>query len=117
MCACEVEKVCEADGARQVGCHAVVQSSRGVCTCLFSDGVRCPVLLARLFVCMLKCLGAVRPSASLICADSFVIGAVDQVGGGGQLMVHPCRMKNGEIIEVEDVCMCVPALMCGSGWG
>lgn len=33
------------------------------------------------FVCMLECLVAVRRAASLICADSFVIGALDEEGG------------------------------------
>lgn len=32
-------------------------------------------------VCVLKCLAAVRWAASLICADSFVIGALHEEGG------------------------------------
>lgn len=87
----------------------------------------CTALFVCLYVCMLKCLGAVRPSASLICADRFVIGAVDQVCvcvvyvcvcvWGGQLMAHPCRMKTGEIIEVQDECMLDFTWMGGRGPG
>lgn len=33
------------------------------------------------YVCMLKCLAAVRCAASLIWADSFVIGALHEKGG------------------------------------
>lgn len=33
------------------------------------------------YVCMFECLAAIRWPASLICADSFVIGALHDVGG------------------------------------
>lgn len=54
-----------------------VQMSGG----MWVDGVRYTTHIHKLYVCMFKCLAAVRWPASLICADSFVIGALHDVLG------------------------------------
>lgn len=61
---------------------------------------------------VLKCLAAVRLSASLICADSFVIGALDEEGGpavdGTPTQNEKWRNNSGGgWVYVSCVCVCV----------
>lgn len=63
----------------------------------------------------LKCLAAVRWAASLICADSFVIGALHNEGGDLQLIVHPQSERWRNNGRVEDGCVCVAAEVPGIG--
>lgn len=67
----------------------------GKCRRLCTNGVRCCVLPARQRLCalrvvMLNCLASAGASESLICVDSFVIGALDdeEAGGGARQDAH-----------------------------
>lgn len=93
-----------ADGVRCVGvdsngsndyleCGCVVEESSQrmrvyKCPRLATNGVRCCVFacaaaFARFYVRMLNRLASLAASDSLICADSFVIGVLDDECGGG----------------------------------
>lgn len=100
----------------QVSCYAIEEGSQGMymyrCVFLYIDRVVWDVLQAQhslcACVCMLKCSAAVRQAVSLICADSFVIGALDEKGNL-QLMVNPQseRWRNNRGGGWVCVCVCV----------
>lgn len=80
------------------------------CPRLATNGVRCCVFacaaaLVRFYMRMLNHLASLAASDSLICADSFVIGVLDDEcgGGGAPLDSTPTQNGGGERIGIFTV--------------
>lgn len=120
-CVCAVEKVCEADGACQVSCHAVVRSSQGVYTCRTVMGLRVLFCLhgtlcvsVRVYVEVFRCCQTV--CLSNLCRQ-LCNWSSGSSGWGGAAVGTPMQNEKWRNNRGGGWCMCVPALMCGSGWG